>query len=241
MLKRLIPSLRKHFARLAWPDGRGVVRRDGILYLLNLQSGNWYDKAVLQGSVGEPAQREFFVAEIKRRRCDVFLDIGANFGTYSATVAVKTDCPTIIAFEPDERSVARLRVHLFVNGISERVQIRVVAVSDRNGQVPFARAPANNDFVSRVGEDGSAFFVPAIRLDDELALTGQRIAIKLDVEGHELAALDGMATLLRANDCFLQIEAWPQNAAQVVTRMKAGGYGLIRRIDDDHYFSRDAP
>jgi choline dehydrogenase-like flavoprotein len=32
MLKRLAPSIRKRMARLLWPNGRGVVRRDWVLF-----------------------------------------------------------------------------------------------------------------------------------------------------------------------------------------------------------------
>jgi hypothetical protein len=35
MLKRPAPSIRKRMARIFWPNGRGIVRRDGVLYLLN--------------------------------------------------------------------------------------------------------------------------------------------------------------------------------------------------------------
>jgi len=44
MFKRIVPSFRKRFARLFWPAGRGIVRRDGMLYLLNLKRENWYDR-----------------------------------------------------------------------------------------------------------------------------------------------------------------------------------------------------
>jgi hypothetical protein len=73
MLKRLAPTIRKRMARLLWPNGRGIVRRDGVLYLLNLQSEseNWYDKHILLWGAGEPEQRAFFLDSIRRRDCDV--------------------------------------------------------------------------------------------------------------------------------------------------------------------------
>lgn len=239
MLKRLAPSIRKRIAHLTWPNGRGIVRRDGVLYLLNLQSENWYDKHILLWGAGEPEQRAFFLDNIRRRDCDTFLDVGANFGTYAACVALMTGCGTIFAFEPDKRSYDRLHGHLLINDLTGKVQIRMVAVSNHNGTVPFARAPTNNDFMSKVGEDGSGFAVPAVRLDDELPLTGHRVALKIDVEGHELAALQGMKSLLRSNDCFLQVECWQQNAPPFIAAMKTEGYHLLHRIADDHYFARE--
>jgi hypothetical protein len=35
--QRLVPNVRKRTARLLWPNGRGVVRRDGVLFLLDLK------------------------------------------------------------------------------------------------------------------------------------------------------------------------------------------------------------
>lgn len=81
MLKRLVPSIKKHIARLTWPNGRGIVQRDGVFYFLNLQPENWYDKQILRRGAAEPQQRAFFCKNIRCRDCDIFLDIGANAGT----------------------------------------------------------------------------------------------------------------------------------------------------------------
>jgi FkbM family methyltransferase len=180
-----------------------------------------------------------FFSTVSAAATATFLDVGANFGTYAAYVALQTGCSTIFAYEPDKRSYDRLRAHLLINGLTEKVQTRMVAVSNHNGTVPFARAPTNNDFLSKVGEDGSGFSVPAVRLDDELPMNGHRIALKIDVEGHELSALEGMKSLLRANDCFLQVECWQENAPPFIAAMKAEGYHLLHRISDDHYFARE--
>src|SRR5271154_1046485 len=187
MLKRLAPSIRKRLARLLWPEGRGIVRRDGVLYLLHLQKENWYDKHVLLWGALEPEQRAFFIENIRQRQSEIFLDIGANFGMYALCVGRQTDCPTIIAYDADERNHDRLRAHLLINGLSERVQSHIAAVSDHNGTIELSRALARDNYNSQVGNDGSGFAVSAVRLDNELPISGRRIAIKIDIEGHELA------------------------------------------------------
>ena len=242
MLKRLAPSIRKHIARLTWPKARGIVERDGVLYLLNLnhQPENWYDKHILQWGAGEPEERAFLTENIRRRVCDIFLDIGANRGVYAVCVALQTKCGTVVAYEADERNHDRLRAHLLLNAVTDQVQTRIVAVSDHNGTVPFTRAPARDEYNSQVRDDGSGFAVPCVRLDDEFPITGHRIALKIDVEGHELAVLNGMKSLLRGNHCFLQVECWPDNAPAFIAAMKAEGYHLLHQISVDHYFARDA-
>jgi FkbM family methyltransferase len=250
MLNKLVPSLRKsvrkRMARLLWPSGHGVVRRDGVLYLLDLQNHK-YDKYILQWGVAEREQRAFFLENIRRRNCGTFLDIGANFGTYAACVALQTNCKTIIAYEPDRRSYDRLRAHLLLNGLTEtragllgedsgkKIVTRFVAVSDHNGTVPLVLTPES----SQVAEEGSTGnTVPAVRLDDELPISGQRIALKIDVDFHELAVLQGMKSLLRYNDCFLQVECLPDSAPAFIEAMKAEGYQLLHQISEDHYFAK---
>jgi FkbM family methyltransferase len=169
MLKRLAPAIRERIAHLTWPNGRGIVERDGVLYLLNLQSGNWYDKQILHWGAPESEQRRFLMDNIRHRCCDTFLDIGANFGMYALCVAMQTDCKAVIACEPDKRSYDRLRANLLINELTEKVQTRMVAVSDHSGTVPFKRGPDNDASASEVGEDGSGYAVPSVRLDDEFA------------------------------------------------------------------------
>jgi hypothetical protein len=64
---------------------------------------------------------------------------------------------------------------------------------------------------------------------------------KIDVEGHELAALRGAESLLRSNDCFLQIEAWPENAAALKAYMENLGYRCLDVIEEDYYFAKTSP
>jgi len=118
------------------------------------------------------------------------------------------------------------------------VQTRMVAVSDHSGTVPFKLGPVNDASASEIGEDGSGYSVPSVRLDDELPLTGQRIAFKIDIQFHELTALQGMLSLLRENDCFLQVECVEDYAAPFIAAMQAQGYSLLHRIDIDYYFAK---
>lgn len=76
-----------------------------------------------------------------------------------------------------------------------------------------------------------------MRLDAIISCSGRRIALKIDIEGHELIALDGMKRLLETNQCFLQVECWEENSALFVAEMARCGYVLTHRIDVDHYFA----
>jgi len=240
MLKRLLPSLRKRTARLFWAAGRGIVSRDGVLYLVNATSSNHYDKHILQRGTQnqEPQQRAFLLKNLLERRCDTFIDIGANYGLYALSVALHTGCGTIIAFEPGRRSFAQLLGNIVVNDLAERITVHNLAISNCNGAVPFTYGiGGDGDFTARVGDGSGADTVRAVRLDDALPLAGRRVALKIDIEGHELSALEGMKGLLRNNDCFLQVESWPQNAQAFIAAMCAEDYQLVHQIESDHYFA----
>ncbi len=237
ILKRLIPSLHKRAVQLIWTKGHGVVRREGALFLLDLNAS--HDRIILQHGLLEAAQRAFFFGKAGEKNCDMLIDIGANAGLYSIFAALEERFADIVAYEPNQLCYDRMRANLLLNGLTDKVTTRRSAVSDHNGEVPFIYSPKNNDLFSQVVAEGSSRdTVPSIRLDDEWPISGRRIAIKMDIEGHERTALNGMKLLLRNNDCFLQVECWEQNAEPFIAAMQAGGYRLIRRIGEDCYFEK---
>jgi FkbM family methyltransferase len=235
--KRLVPSLRRRLWAVSHRGRSGVVKRHGARFLI-LDDRNWADMGVLMHGVIERDQLCRLVAEIRARAIDTFLDIGANMGVYSVMVARETRCARIIAFEPDRRSFAQLEANLRLNGLGDRVEARRVAVSDRNGEAPFVPGPATHNVWSKIASPAEAgATVPAVRLDDALALAGRRVALKIDIEGHETAALAGMKTLLADNACLLQVECWAANAAPFAQAMRALGYDLKDQIAADYYFA----
>jgi FkbM family methyltransferase len=237
VLKRLIPSLRKRRAELSPPHKYRLVKRDGAIFLVNYR--DWADRmAIIHGLVERP-QIEYLIGQIIDRRCDLFLDIGAHMGSYAMMAALRTRCARIIAFEPDPQNFAHLQANLLVNGLIDRVERRAVAISDQDGPVPFARSPQTHDVWSRISDASRAatMSVPAARLDSLLPLSGQAIALKIDIEEHERQALGGMTLLLRNNRCFMQVECFDAALPDFTAAMAELGYVLIRSIAHDRYFA----
>ena len=113
---------------------------------------------------------------------DLFLDIGANVGSYSVLAAA---CGSeIIAFEPGERYEDLLR-NMRINGIE--ADCRRLALGDRNGTVRFT---SGLDSINRAAVDGeSAGEIEVRRLDD--IVNRAPALIKCDVEGYEAAVVAG--------------------------------------------------
>jgi FkbM family methyltransferase len=237
VLKRLIPSFRKRRAWLSPPNKYRIVKREGSLFLANFAA--WADRMVVIHGLVEHEQIEFLIRSIRERECTMFLDIGAHMGTYAITVAKRTQCTTIFAFEPDPRNYAHLQANLLLNGLVQIIQSRAIAISNSDGVVSFILGPATHDVWSRVGEghaDSITTTVPSARIDSILAVTGQSIALKVDIEGHELVALEGMQNLLRENRCIMQVECFDDNLPGFEAAIRHFGYHLVHAIGPDRYF-----
>lgn len=233
LLKRLIPSVRKRIAAITWPGGFKIVRRHDVLLLLNYR--NYVDRELLFYGRYERDQIDMLTSAMLRHGCDVFLDIGANIGLYSLIAATRRLAGEVIAFEPDARSLGALQANLLINGIADIVEVKAIALSDHDGMVRFTPDPGTSSCRSRVSADGTVS-VPCARLDTLLSLEGKRLFFKIDIEGHELSALDGMRHVLERNRCFLQIESFAANAPAVDQLMRKLGYQRRHQIGHDHYY-----
>ena len=133
-----------------------------------------------------------------------FVDGGANLGYFTLTAAQLVG-PTgkIDSYEPDPVNRQRLESHLLANGSPPFVKIHPAALSDNPGTIqiihPSTTTGDNHGTASiyrSLVPNGQPHDVPTIRLDQDL--NGVPDVIKLDVEGAELSAINGMATLLNA-------------------------------------------
>ena len=162
MLKRLAPRIRKHIARLIWPKARGIVERDGVLYLLHLnhQPENWNDKHILLWGAGEPEQRAFLFENIRRRECEIFLDIGAN-GVYMQSAL---RCRPIAAHcclrgrRTEPRPASRTSSDQRRN---RTVQTRIAAVSDHMAPSHSSARPPGKSTFARSVMTAAALLSPA--------------------------------------------------------------------------------
>lgn len=238
VLKRLIPSLRRRLAWLTSTDGFAVVRSRQAHFLVNYR--NYVDRQIAFYDDFETQQLDYLLEGIRRYGCTVFVDIGANIGFYTVHIAREALHARLIAFEPDPRNCDQLRANLFLNALSTRVELHRVAISDHAGKLAFEAFPDTSTGQSHVVEHGGSSVVEAVRLDDLLFLKGAKIAIKIDIEGHEAAALKGMHALLAANHCLLQAEVFPANLERVRALLADFGYREVHVIDHDHYFTNFA-
>lgn len=151
---------------------------------------------------------QFLAHELPDR--GLFLDIGANIGVYSAALW-RMRGPNIrgVAFEPIPTTRALLQSTFELNAVP--FTLENAAVSDRVGELTLSGyGHGLNNFWIR-NDDGRhpTVKVPTIPLDAWCAADpAGRVpgAVKIDVEGHELAVLQGARQTLRTHRPALVVE-----------------------------------
>jgi FkbM family methyltransferase len=233
VVKRLYPAARKALARLTWTGGYKIVSYDGLLLALNHR--NYVDRQIALFGGFEREQMACMLDTMKQG-CDLFLDVGANFGLYALRVAKSGLAKSVHAFEPDPRNHAQLSGHMFLNKLTGKIALHRLAVSDKAGMLAFDLYDETSTGQSRAAAHGASQ-LEAVTLDGMFPVSNQRIFIKIDIEGHELAALHGAENLLHNNACFVQVECFPENAEAAAAFFARLGYKNTRRIEHDYFFS----
>jgi len=182
------------------------------------------------------------------RRGDVVLDLGANLG-YFTMLAARQVGPEgrVYAFEPEPRNYACLRRNLDLNGYSN-VIARQCAVADKPGFVKLFICPYDTGHHTIRSYDGIAAYRPdyvdrkkasvdveQVRLDSLLEGREQHVdVIKMDVEGAEALALDGMqGVLTRSPNLVMVVEFFPL----LIKNMGHSPDEFVRRLLDEFGFA----
>lgn len=170
-------------------------------------TGNWYT------GLHEVEEMAFLLHLL--RRDDLFVDAGANVGSYTVLAAGGAGA-RVVAAEPVPETFRRLVANVRLNQLDERVDAHGIGLSESAGKLRFSRHLGTMNHVLSDKEE-----VPSVEIEvstlDEL-LDGQApLAVKIDVEGHELPLLRGGARTLSS----------PRLCAVILEVNGAGGrYGV---------------
>jgi FkbM family methyltransferase len=130
---------------------------------------------------------------------DIVLDIGANIGYYTLIFArLAGETGKVYAFEPEPANFSILKKNVEMNGYKNVVLVQK-AVSNRNGKTRLYLASGNtSDHRIYDSQDGRRYIdVETIQLDDYFSRSREKINfIKMDIQGAEGLALQGMTGLL---------------------------------------------
>jgi FkbM family methyltransferase len=175
------------------------------------------------------------------KRGQTMVDVGANIG-YFTLVASRAVGPDgrVVAFEPAAVVREQLHRNLGLNAVANAV-VRDEALSAAPGTVEFFSGPEDDTGLAslRVLPKSTRTTVIQARFDDVWEPEAPVALIKMDIEGAEMAALEGMARCLSRFSPDLIVEvtdgylrALGASAAALVGFLIERGYSMYR-IDHD--------
>jgi FkbM family methyltransferase len=179
---------------------------------------------------------------------EVFYDIGANVGAYSLLAcAAHGGAIDVVSFEPSATNYAQLCRNLALNAWAGRITPIPVALSDKRGFVGFGYSSltagsALHSFRSAAGstEDSYVQQVMTARLDDLVAEYDlpKPNAIKIDVDGAEVAVISGAQATLREaglRSVLIELEEDTHEFTEVSAHLAAAGFRVVGK---HHLFAR---
>lgn len=159
-------------------------------------------------------------------------DVGADIGFFSIlSAALAGPDGHVHAFEPVPSSAAAVAANARINGFAERVSVHQLAVSDHEGTGTLLIG-ADRTW-SHLSERGVSAGTRG-QVDVALVTLDQRIAagelplpdvVKIDVEGSEIAVINGFSRTLRARGPVVICELHETNR-EVADLLAAEGYEL---------------
>ncbi len=166
-------------------------------------------------------------------------DVGAHVGEYAVPLAVDTD-RRVIAFEPNEESAGRLARTVERNDVGDRIGIRQIGVGNADVEQPFYRSTYSKlsafdrEGATRWGADVAAVETVPVRRLDSLVDAGLSIpeGIKIDVEGAEMAVLEGAERTIACHSPQVVLEVHEgTNRSAIEAWLDDREYSVVR-IDD---------
>ena len=248
-----IPLLRGvvRLALAGWANlfyGRYLVeRRQGLTLLLD--RSNAVDWELHTSGIWEPesVERLFALADKERGYCPdgaVFLDIGAHWGFY-ALLACTTRAGSSASSpsSPIRRTTRSCRPTCSSTRRAPAIEALKLAASDRAATFGLQVDSRNRGGARLVTPGRDTVTCQAVRIDKVLDFAGKLLVVKIDVETHEEAALDGLLPLLQKNHCVLQIEVWTgaesmddDRPRRVIERLAKIGIRHVDTFDSDYFF-----
>lgn len=153
---------------------------------------------------------EMIINQIKNDNT-IFIDIGSNYGAYSIPIAILKNKINVYCFDPSEKALNQLKDNILLNDI-KNIKYFNVGVGEKNKTAFF------NDEIKNYNNSGSyeisnkysgkKILINSIDnlIDDGKIIPKKKIIIKMDIEGYEFLALQGLIKTIKKYDVFIFFE-----------------------------------
>jgi len=210
IFKRLIPSIGIRVLKLL-KKNKGFYKINNILFYLDFLDP--IDRKIILYKEYEHDAVSFLEDKFIQHSISNFLDIGANSGYFSFYFANKFNNLKVKAYEPNIDAFEKFKKTLIKNSFNN-VEIFNYGLSDIEKKVKmitwYKHGHAKTNLVileDNFNTNNSKIYETDLKVGDELLnFKNEKLCIKIDVEGHELSVLKGLAKNLRENKCVILIE-----------------------------------
>jgi FkbM family methyltransferase len=200
--------------------------------------------SLLKGRIFEPLLARLLFRLI--RPGDIVIDGGAHVGFYTIVAArALGGTGKVVAFEPDHRNFALLQHNIVLNGCRDVVVAEQKALTNQTGDSVLWTSDEVSTRASLIPDENqreASHHVAGVSLDDYVARSGisNLSLIKLDLEGGEVAALEGMRSTIRTADYLIfelneaRLRATPFDPLALVRAFQeAGNFSCAAILDEE--------
>jgi FkbM family methyltransferase len=237
------PWLMNDIARAVWPTSRPWVGQMARLFngmQLEVDPLDMIGKHIIRSGLYEPDTVEFIGRHLKQGM--VFFDVGANIGQYTLIASQLVGPSGVVhAFEPHPELCDVLIRNVRQNNCTN-VIVNNTAVGEADGIAKLFMSTSSNYGATSLApserSQNDGISVPVVSIDSYMK--ARRInhvdVAKLDIEGAELLALKGAASVLdRRRNLVLVVELCDQlaqrfghSATDLVAHLKARRFRIFR-------------
>jgi len=236
LLKKLITSLGIRLLKLL-KKNRGYFKIKNIRMFLDFLDP--IDREIILYQDYESSELNFLIKKIKEYEISHFFDVGANCGYYSIIIAKEISNIDVISFEPNKEAYFKFIKTLKDNPIlSKKIQAENFGLSNVSSQLEmqsmikhgYSQTGGTAIIYNNRYKNFDSFFGDFKIGSDYIKITNKTIAIKIDVEGHELKVLEGLKKVLQRNKAIIQIEIFTKNFKTTNKYLISLGYQVFFNV-----------
>ena len=243
IFKKLIPSIGIRLLKIL-KKNRGFFNINGFVMYLDFLDP--IDRHIILNKTYEIEEIKILNKLINTKSSTKFIDIGANCGFYSFQFAMQN--LEVIAFEPNSEALLKMNKTITKHqNLKDRIKVFPYGLSNINSKMNM-RSMVKYDYIQTGGSGITTdkvsknysyiVYEGEFKIGDQvLNFKRDNLAIKIDVEGHELNVLKGIQNLLKSNKCIIQIEIFEKNFDLVNSYLLENNFTLVDQFKQrSNYF-----
>lgn len=199
-----------------------VCRRQVVRFFVS-NLGDTIQNRHFNGGFYEP--EELRIIETHLKPGGVFLDLGANVGNHAVFVAKFCQPGAVILIEPNPEALQHLRFNLLLNRLDLDTRHLGLGLSDLAETADVTWKPNNLGGARMAAREGGAI---QLVTGDSLLADRHIDFMKIDIEGHEIKALNGLERTIAASRPKIFVEVDDENRAPFEAWRQAHDYTTLK-------------